>query len=71
MVAPVNSSTITTLQRATPVPNQAVNRQVAQAVLNKTPSTTPGKATQPITLASANATPNANLPRGSIVDKLV
>jgi hypothetical protein len=73
MVAPINNSnTITTLQRATPQPtiNQTANRQVAQAVLNRTP--VPNKTVDKnLTLASANANPSPNLPRGSIVDKLV
>jgi len=72
MVAPVtNSGVSSALQRAfsTPAVNQKSNQQVAQAVLNRTPVAKPSGTT--IDLASANAQPNSNLPRGSIVDKLV
>lgn len=73
MVAPVNNTGgLNSLLRAlqTPAANQAFNRQVAQAVLNRSPSaSTSSKA--PIELASAKSPPPSNLPRGSIVDRLV
>jgi hypothetical protein len=74
MVAPVTNTGINPLLRPqqTPAVNQTANRQIAQTVLNSTPAV--GK-TKPsgtaISLASANSQPPANLPRGSIVDKLV
>jgi hypothetical protein len=79
MVAPISSSSsnISALQQRTAqtqaTPNvqarSSTNRDVAQTVLNSTPSNSnkSGK----IDLASANAQPQQNLPRGSIVDKLV
>ena len=74
MVAPVNNSNlVNTLQRPVQAPavNQTANRQVAQAVLNKTPTPSKVATSQSISLASANTNPPPNLPRGSIVDKLV
>ncbi len=75
MVAPVSgsSSGVNSLQRTqqSSTVNQTANRQVAQAVLNKTPATTKPATNTTITLASANAQPPSNLPRGSIVDRLV
>jgi hypothetical protein len=73
MVAPVSGSGIGTLQRAqqTTNVNQTANRQVAQAVLNRTPVSKASPADKTISLASANVQPQSNLPRGSIVDKLV
>lgn len=71
MVSPVSNSGLSALQRPqqTATVNQTANRQVAQAVLNRTP--TVAKPDKTINLASANAQPQSNLPRGSIVDKLV
>lgn len=74
MVAPVNTTgTINTLQRPaqSSTVNQSANRQVAQAVLNKTPVAAKNSSNVSTTLASANSPPSPNLPRGSIVDKLV
>jgi hypothetical protein len=71
MVSPVSNSGVSPLQRPqqTTTVNQTANRQVAQAVLNRTP--TVSKPDKTINLASANTQPQSNLPRGSIVDKLV
>jgi hypothetical protein len=71
MVGPVNSSALNSLLRTqqaatvSPKPNQ----QIAPAGANRSP-----KAAQPVNailLASAKSPPPPNLPRGSIVDKLV
>ena len=73
MVAPVtNTGGVNSLQRTQQAPavNQKSNQQIAQAVINRTPSV--GKrGGSSIDLASAKTQPNPNLPRGSIVDKLV
>ena len=72
MVGPVNSSSGFSAPLRAPQAssiNQASNRQVAQAVLNKTPVN--AKSGGALQLAAANSQPPANLPRGSIVDKLV
>jgi hypothetical protein len=72
MVAPVtNNGGINPLLRPqqTPPVSQTTNRQIAQTVLNTAPSVKSSGKT--VSLASANAQPPANLPRGSIVDKLV
>jgi hypothetical protein len=73
MVSPVSNPGLNALQRAPQAKNvnQTANRQVAQAVLNRTPAAGNGASDKTITLASANAQPQSNLPRGSIVDKLV
>jgi hypothetical protein len=70
MVSPVSNVGVGTLQRAqqTPSVNQTANRQVAQTVLNRTPTVSKS---DKLNLASANTQPQSNLPRGSIVDKLV
>lgn len=72
MVAPVTTPPVNPLLRpqATSPVNQAANRQVAQAVLNRTPVASKSQNSS-VTLASANSPPSSNLPRGSIVDKLV
>lgn len=72
MVGPVNSAGGSAAQLRAPQTssiNQASNRQVAQAVLNKTPVNV--KSEGALQLVAANSQPPANLPRGSIVDKLV
>ena len=75
MVAPVSTPpvNVTALQRPqqTANVNQASNRQTAQTVLDSTPVKAKTNAKSNITLASANTQPQSNLPRGSIVDKLV
>lgn len=74
MVAPVNSTTgLNSLLRTQQAGNvsQTANRQIAQVVLNKTPAVVKSSKSPAISLASANSSPPPNLPRGSIVDKLV
>lgn len=74
MVAPVNTTGPITSFLRTFQPsnvNQAANRQVAQTVLNQTPVAAKKSSDVTTTLASAKSPPPSNLPRGSIVDKLV
>lgn len=67
-----NTGGISSLLRAAQAPaiNKKANQQIAQAVINKTPNVGK-KSGASLDLASANSSPPPNLPRGSIVDKLV
>ena len=71
MVSPINSTNISTFQRtAQPTTvGQTANRQPQPPVVRSTTANPASDTT--ITLASAKSTPPTNLPRGSIVDKLV
>ena len=71
MVGPVNSGALNSLLRAQQAvtANPKPQQQIAAAGANRSP-----KAAQPVNailLASAKSPPPPNLPRGSIVDKLV
>jgi len=71
MVAPVNNTgALSSLLRTQQTANvtQTTNRKIAQPIIERN-----AKNVQPkvIDLASAKSPPPANLPRGSIVDKLV
>ncbi len=73
MVAPVtNTSGVNSLLRTQQTGNvsQTVNRSNALATTNRASSTVPEKLKN-ITLSSSSSPPPSNLPRGSIVDKLV
>ena len=72
MVAPVNNNgNVTSLQRPLQAKNITPKTFTDGLVPAKsTPSNKPSSDVT-ITLASANSRPNPNLPRGSIVDRLV